>query len=116
MSVNEIGRLSASGSGFSSDSYLTKSIDDQIDKLKAKKRKIEQDLKKSSTNPDPLAARGENNANRQVNKRILDQIEKQLQVLESRKRSEEASNTVKTSSVETAYLPKDLGRYLAIRV
>lgn len=62
-------------------------IEQKIKKLEGLKKKIEQDLAKRSVNPDPKAAQGDNNANSAVNKRILKQIETQIDVLENRKTS-----------------------------
>ena len=115
MSIGEIGRLTSSGSSFSGHSFSSKSIDEQIDKLKAKKHQIEQDLKKSGNNAAPVAARGKNDANRQVNKKRLEQIEQQIQILVNRKKSDESAVNLLHDSANTAYLPKDLGKYLDIR-
>ncbi len=62
-------------------------IEQKIKKLEELKRKIEQDLTKRSVNPDPKAAQGDNNANSAVNRRILKQIETQIDVLENRRTS-----------------------------
>lgn len=74
------------------------SIEDQIRKLEELKRKIEQDLQKKSTNPDPLAAIGDNNANSIVNQRILEKIETKLKSLETRKES--ISNSENDSAIK----------------
>lgn len=65
------------------------SIEDQLKKLEEQKRKIEKDLQHHSTNPDPLAARGDDDANREVNKKILQQIEQRIRVLEDRRTQHE---------------------------
>lgn len=61
------------------------SIEQKIKLLEEQKRKIEQDLAKKSTNPDPKAAQGDNNANSAVNRKILEKIETQISTLENRK-------------------------------
>jgi hypothetical protein len=57
------------------------SIEQRIEKLTNRKRKIEEDLAKRSTNPDPKAAQGDNIANSAVNRKILQQLEQQIQTL-----------------------------------
>jgi hypothetical protein len=63
----------------------TASIDQRIEKLKERQREIKEDLAKRSTNPDPKAAQGENNANAAVNQRILQQLENQIRMLEQQR-------------------------------
>ncbi|HEX2955649.1 MAG TPA: hypothetical protein VHO70_02385 [Chitinispirillaceae bacterium] len=61
------------------------SIEQKIEKLENIKRKIQEDLTKRSTNPDPKAAQGDNAANSSVNRKILQQLEQQIQTLEQRR-------------------------------
>jgi chaperonin cofactor prefoldin len=61
------------------------SIEQKIEKLEDRKRKIQEDLATRSNNPDPKAAQGDNAANSAVNRKILEQLELQIQTLEQRR-------------------------------
>jgi DNA repair exonuclease SbcCD ATPase subunit len=73
------------------------SIDQKIEKLEKLKQKIEQDLQKRSTNPDPEAARGDDAANSAVNQRILQQLEKQIQTLEQQRGGSDKENSMNST-------------------
>lgn len=64
------------------------SVDEQIRKLEQRKEKLEEDLHKSSGNPDARAAQGENAANRNFNSAEIQKLEAQLANLRSRQERE----------------------------
>ncbi len=64
------------------------SVDSQIEKLEKRKEKLEADMHKNSSNPDPKAAQGENAANKIFNSKEIQRLEAQLTTLRSRQASE----------------------------
>jgi restriction endonuclease S subunit len=91
------------------------SIEQKIKQFEEQKRKIEQDLAKRSTNPDPKAAQGDNNANSAVNKKILEKIEAQISVLENRKEIVNQNNSSsETNNNDVTKLPQYPSKYIDI--
>ncbi|MGE5398035.1 MAG: hypothetical protein ACM3PP_02265 [Candidatus Saccharibacteria bacterium] len=69
--------------------FETRSIDQQIKILEEKKEKIEQEIQKENLNPDKKAANDRN-----LKAMLLQQIEMQIQNLESRKISKDKPQEV----------------------
>lgn len=63
----------------------TEFIDKQISKLQEELRKIREDANKKSNNSDSKVARGEQDANRDANNKIAQQLEMQITNLQNRK-------------------------------
>lgn len=100
MQINSVNNNSAYNPG--TRNHQSTSIEQKIKKLEDRKRKIEEDLATPSNNPDPKAAQGDNAANSAVNRRILQQIEQQIQTLEQRGNSTKKENIPNSKSAGSA--------------
>jgi len=104
----------ASQAPFSPASQQATPVDRQIDKLEQRKQALERDMRAPSSNPDPLAARGENDANRNFNRAEIEKLEAQIANL--RNRQSEQAQTREKRGTEPRTAAGDgmsaLGRYV----
>lgn len=90
------------------------SLEQKIERLEEQKRKIQQDLNKKSNNPDPKAAIGDNLANSAVNRKILEKIESQINILESRKNSSAHNDNISEINNKAKNQPDNPGKNIDI--
>ncbi len=70
------------------------SIDAEIKELQRQKQKLQNDMQKKSTNPDPKAAKAENDANRDANQKLIQDLDRKIKELQVQKSAAPASTGV----------------------